>query len=188
LKYFFSLALFFCCLGLWSQAVNTQSDSITPAAKKRIYSRPRTASLLSTIIPGAGQVYNKKYWKVPLIYAGLGGFGYMFLFNNDQYNKYRSNVIAFYDDDSSTVNNMPWLGGDQLQNEKLYYRQYRDFAFIGFAIVYVLNIIDANVDAHLKSFDISDDLSMKIRPWEELTMSANGVRAGAGIRITFNFR
>src|SRR5207342_636009 len=130
---------------------------------KRIYSRAHKATIFSAVLPGAGQVYNKKYWKVPIIYAALGGMGYLFYINNYDYNYYRTNLAAKYDNDSSTNNETPY-STDQLIELKKSYKKNRDLAIIGGSLVYLINIIDANVDAHLATFDVSDDLSMKLSP------------------------
>jgi len=177
-----------CLCGLLSaqeQPQGTESDSLKKAraVNKSIYSSPRKASIMSAIIPGLGQAYNRRYWKIPLIYAGLGGFGYMFQVNNDNYNFYRRNLIAEYDNDTLTKNRT-YYSGEQLKSQKLYYRKNRDLAAIGVVVIYLLNIIDANVDAHLRTFDVSDDLSLGIEPWVPVTTSL-GFTAGATLRLRF---
>ena len=139
----------------------SRSDSI--AARKQIYKGPRTASILSAIIPGAGQVYNRKYWKVPVIYAGLGGLGYLFVTHQSDYSYFRRNLVAIHDDNSSTENVTPY-NSDQLVTLKNDSRRLRDLSAFGMGVIYLINIIDANVDAHLKTFDVSDDLSLKLSP------------------------
>lgn len=158
------------------------SDSLEreKAKNKRIYARPRRASIMSAVIPGLGQVYNRKYWKVPVIYAGLGAFGWIFKQNNDQYQFYRRNLRAVYDDDPNTKNETHY-SPDQLQSQKVYYKRYRDLAAIGMGAIYLLNIIDANVDAHLRTFDVSDDLSLRAGPW-----FVPGV--ATGVRLTLQFK
>ncbi len=160
----------------------------TKAQKKAIYSRARRASIMSAVVPGLGQAYNHKYWKLPIIYAGLGGFGYMFVSNNKQYNLYHKNLAAWYDNDSSTVNTLTQYNGQQLKDQKLYYRKYRDFAIIGLAIVYLINVVDANVDAHLRTFDVSDDLSIHIDPWQNTYRTATGYKMATGLTIKLNFK
>ena len=167
---------------------SSDSSTINKKEKKAIYSNARKASLMSAILPGLGQAYNKKYWKIPIIYAGIGGFGYMFLNNNKQYNLYRSNVRAYNDGDSTTVPSMPQYSSDQSQILKLEYRKFRDFAVIGFSIIYLINIIDANVDAHLKTFDVSDDLSIHISPWQNTYRTSNGYKMAAGFSVKFNLK
>ena len=171
-----------------SIASTIDSNAITKKENKAIYSSARKASILSAIIPGLGQAYNKKYWKIPIVYAGIGGFGYMFLSNNKQYNLYRANVKAYNDDDPTTVPGLPQYSSDQSQTLKLQYRKYRDFAVIGFSLVYLINIIDANVDAHLKTFDVSDDLSINIDPWQSTYQANSGIRTATGLSLKFNFK
>lgn len=142
---------------------------------------------MSTILPGLGQAYNKKYWKLPIIYAGLGGFGYMFVTNNEQYKFYRKNLIAANDDDPDTDNTTIY-SSDQLQVQKVAYRKNRDFAAIGIAVIYILNIIDANVDAHLKTFDVSDDLSLNVAPWHSIYGSAGGYKTVTGLSLKLTFK
>ncbi len=165
----------------------TSGDSaLTKSEKKKIYSRPRRATLMSAVIPGLGQAYNKKYWKIPLIYAGFGGLGYMFSVNNQEYKYYRKNLIAENDGDSTTLN-VTRYSSDQLQQQKIYYRKNRDFAAIGMALIYLINVIDANVDAHLKTFDVSDDLSIRVDPWQNLYRVAGGYRTAVGLSFKINF-
>lgn len=163
-------------------------DTISKSQKKAIYASPRRASIMSAILPGLGQAYNKKYWKIPIIYAGLGGFGYMFVINNQQYNLYRKNVIAYNDADSTTFPIIPEYSSDQSQTLKLQYRKYRDFAIIGFSIIYLINIIDASVDAHLKTFDVSDDLSIHVDPWQSTYKTNSGYKTATGLSIKLNFK
>ena len=163
-----------------------QTDTTTVEGvkdKKAVYSNARKATIMSAILPGLGQIYNKKYWKAPVIYAGMGALGYMFVTNNNQYNYYRQHLIAEYDEDPNTLNTSGY-SGTQLQTQKVYYRRYRDFAAIGIGVLYVLNIIDANVDAHLKTFDVSDDLSVHLGPWQGW---CNGTSA-TGISVKINFK
>jgi hypothetical protein len=169
--------------------VAQQKDSLvqSKAAHKKNYSEPRKASIMSACLPGLGQVYNSKYWKVPIIYAGLGGLGYMFLVNNKEYTYFRQNLIWEADDDPTTINTTRY-DIDQLQTQKITYRKRRDIAAIGIALLYILNIIDANVDAHLKTFDVSDDLSISIDPWQGIYSTGFGNRTATGFSIKLNFK
>ena len=173
--------LFLAPLLLWAQddKSTVERDSIEKvrAMNRRIYAAPRRASIMSAVVPGLGQIYNRKYWKLPIIYGGLGAFGYLFMINNDEYQSYRRNLVAIYDGDPATVNKTPY-SAEQLQSQKAYYKRFRDLSAIGMGVIYILNIIDANVDAHLRTFDVSDDLSLKIRPWIPPTAY------GAGISLT----
>ena len=127
---------------------------------------PRKATLLSTVLPGLGQAYNKKYWKIPIVYAGFAAMGYLFTTNNNRYNNFKKALILRSDGDENTVDAYATQYPNQqsLVEYKDYYRRNRDLSVIGFALFYVLNIVDANVDANLYYFDVSDDLSLECRP------------------------
>jgi hypothetical protein len=161
-------------------------DSIPKLEKKKVYAKPRTATILSAILPGAGQVYNRKIWKVPIIYAGLGGFGYWFSRENSSYNFYAKNLKYEYDDNPETLNTSGFTG-DALAVYKAEHKRYRDLSFIGLTVIYVLNIIDANVDAHLRTFDVSDDLSLRIEPWPG-SVYGYGEKNNLNIGISFKLR
>jgi len=142
---------------------------------------------MSAILPGLGQAYNKKFWKIPIIYTGLGGLGYMFTINQQQYNYFRKNLIAANDEDPNTMNTTRW-DSQNLQTQKITYRKRRDIAIIGIAILYVLNIVDANVDAHLKTFDVSDDLSIQIDPWQDTYVGRSELGTTVGFSVKLNFK
>jgi hypothetical protein len=184
--------LFFVCVCSTVQAQQNDSlknkirkDSIQTkhAVKKAIYSSARKATIMSACLPGLGQIYNKKYWKAPVIYVALGGLGYWGITNQIKYKYYSNNLKAIYDDDESTINSTLY-NSDQLVTQKRYYRKYRDIAIIVGALVYLVNIIDANVDAHLKTFDVSDDLSMQIKPYSNLDYN-NKLQAGLTLKLNF---
>lgn len=170
-------------------SLSLSADSIRKAKeiKKENYFAPRRASILSALLPGLGQAYNKKYWKIPIIYAGIGGFGYMFAFNNKEYNYYRKNLIAVNDEDPRTANETAY-SSEQLQTLKNEYKKSRDLAIIGIAVIYFLNIIDANVDAHLKTFDVTDDLSIHLDPWQSVYQRQNGYGVASGLSLKINFK
>jgi hypothetical protein len=153
------------------------------AVKKAIYSTARKATIMSTCLPGLGQIYNKKYWKAPIIYAALGGLAYWGISNQVKYKYYSNNLRAEYDNDPNTVNNTLY-NGSQLITQKKYYEKYRNIAILAGTLVYAINIIDANVDAHLKTFDISDDLSMKIKPYYNVNYD-NNLQTGLTINLKF---
>ncbi len=153
------------------------SDSITKPVsilvdtiKKR--SPPKTAALLSAIVPGAGQVYNKKYWKVPLVYGALGIPAYFFLDNLKWFNKTRfAYNIAFSKDTARYGEVDPKLlvmvqqgYTSSLQNYRNEFRRNVDYSVLIFMLLWGLNVVDATVDAHLKDFNITDDLSIRIKP------------------------
>lgn len=156
----------------------TAADSIAVALEKPEHS-PRKATIYSAVFPGLGQIYNKKYWKVPLVYIGFSAFVYFIDWNNDQYQLYRQAYSDIVDDDPNTVSyeelnfegrwdleNASQLQqfADALERAKETARRNRDLVIISTAAFYALNIIDASVDAHFFNFDISDDLTMRWTP------------------------
>lgn len=183
MKHIFLIGFLFLSLSGFTQ---TSSDTVKIKPSHTKKHSPKLASALSAVIPGAGQVYNRKYWKVPIIYAGLGGLGYLFMNSQEQYSYFRKNLINEADGDATTINETPY-GQDQLQSEKLRYRKFRDLSAFGLIAVYAINIIDANVDAHLKTFDVSNDLSLHLNAKPLLT-NYNGqftYNAGIGLKLTF---
>lgn len=154
---------------------------------KKINNRDgRRAAIMSAILPGLGQVYNKKYWKVPIVYAGIGGFAYYGMSLNSEYQNYRNELLYRYANNQQ-VNTFPEYTTDNLTTLKNQVKKYRDMCFIGAGIFYVLNIIDANVDGHLKNFDVSDNLSLGIRP-KTFYCFNNKPTFGAGISLALNFK
>lgn len=146
---------------------------------KKITARhsPRKATIYSAILPGLGQIYNRKYWKVPLVYGGFVTFGYFINFNNDQYVKYKHAYSDIIDDDPNTNSfknldvNPVYLEADKitqftatLKNAKDAARRNRDLVIISTVAFYAANIIDASVDAHFFNFDISDNLAINWVP------------------------
>tara|TARA_B100001093_G_C26776419_1_gene992594 strand:- start:332 stop:859 length:528 start_codon:yes stop_codon:yes gene_type:complete len=124
---------------------------------------PRKASILSAIIPGSGQYYNRKYWKVPLIYMSIGTALYIAKWNQNEYKTYRKAYEYRTDGYEETVDlYLNQYSEANLKTIKDYHRKNRDLAYIITASLYALNIIDASVDAHLFNFNISEDLSFNI--------------------------
>ena len=126
---------------------------------------PKAATIMSAIIPGLGQVYNKKVWKVGVLYAAGFAVGYGLKYNIDSLTGYQNALIAELDGDTTTVNYWyPNLTIDNIRRERNYYRDNRDRLILGAAALYVLQIVDANVDAHLREFEINKDLSARFDP------------------------
>lgn len=126
---------------------------------------PKKAVLYSAILPGLGQAYNKKYWKIPVVYAVGGLMGYFIIDNNRQYKLYKNAYALRLDGDDLTTDEFADTYSDEdIRLLKNYYRRNRDLSYIVAGMVYVLNIVDASVDAHLFYFNVSDDLSLKILP------------------------
>lgn len=147
---------------------------------------PGKALMMSAILPGAGQIYNKKYWKVPIVYAGFAACAYFINFNNTSFQKYRKAYIQRADGDSSTID--PYINvytESNLLDLKTYYRRNRDLTIIITVAVYVLNLLDAYVDAHLFNFNVNDNLSLQVMPDYYRT---NFNKPTAGIKVNLTFR
>jgi hypothetical protein len=146
----------------------TQVDSVDSPKLKLNYSSwddPKKATVLSAILPGAGQIYNRKWWKAGIVYGGAAGLVFMYKYNKDSMDAYQTALNARIDDDPLTVDTKyPLLSQTSVQNFRDFHRRYRDIAIVGFVGLYALQVIDANVDAHLKEFRVNEDLSMKIAP------------------------
>lgn len=160
------------------------SDSLLaqPIAKvqqqvqKAFVPKPTKALWLSLVLPGAGQIYNRKYWKLPIIYGGFLGCAYALTWNQMMYRDYSQAYLDIMDDDPNTKSYLDMLPpryditGREDQFKKIFkrkkdfYRRYRDLSAFCFIGVYLLSVVDAYVDAQLSEFDISPDLSMKVEP------------------------
>lgn len=150
---------------------------------------PRKAAIRSAILPGWGQVYNKKYWKVPLVYAAIGIPAYTFFYNKRWYEKTRDAAKLLAIGDTANFRNRvdPKLyvffttsnSVSSLLNYRNQFRRDMDYSVLFFLVAWGLNVVDATVDAHLKGFDVSDDLSLKIQPKFD---------RGAGIALVLQFK
>ena len=126
---------------------------------------PAKAAFYSAILPGLGQAYNGKYWKIPIAYAGLGVGIYFYLENDKQYDRYRnaykSRLAGSKDDEFYVDTNNPRVSTDGLIRAQKFYQRNKEVSLLVTAGIYILNIIDANVDAHLQQFNVNEDLSFK---------------------------
>jgi len=146
------------------------------------------AAIYSAVLPGLGQGYNRKYWKIPIIYAGFGVIGYFVYFNNNEYKDFKEAYIYVANDDTVPTDN-PYVTKytqDQLKEAMDFYRRNRDLSIIIGGLWYVLNILEAYVDAHFFDYDISDDLTMKISP-SALSGSSTAFKPTPGIKISLKF-
>ncbi|MCF6358296.1 MAG: DUF5683 domain-containing protein [Draconibacterium sp.] len=200
LQNIFIILILLLATNLKGQPINV-SDTIikieVPENAEEIHS-PKKAAVYSAILPGLGQAYNKKYWKIPLVYAGFATLGYFIGWNNKNYkvlklaysdltdgdpntNSYLDlDAAKYYDLDNESERNQFENGLNKQQN---YYRRNRDLLIISTAGFYALNIIDASVDAHLFDFDISEDLSFNWQP----AMGSVDEQLVYGFNCTFNF-
>jgi len=151
----------------------SKSGDINPLA-------PAKASFYSAIFPGMGQLYNKKYWKMPLVYAAIGTSVYFYVSNGDKYHEFRD----VYKQRLAGVSNpeYDYLDNDRLIRAQQFYQRNRDLSVLVTAAFYVLNIIDANVDAHLMQFNVDDDLSFNP------TINTNDFNSKPSIGFTINYK
>lgn len=148
---------------------------------------PRKAIIRSAILPGWGQAYNKKYWKIPIIYGALGATGYVFADNIKVYRDVRYAYQVSVEGDTSKYESVaeylkPFVRGNytnSLRNFRNESRRNIDYSVLVFLLFWGLNVVDATVDAHLKDFDVSPNLSMKIKPMLPTNMSQNGNTPGS---------
>ena len=199
-------------------AIAQQADSALDAEKplkklkikqKRDWSTwkpdPKRALWLALVLPGAGQIYNRKYWKLPIIYGGFIGCAYAMRWNNQMYLDYSQAYLDIMDDDPNTASYTQFLHlGNQINSSNIErykevfrsrrdrYRRWRDLSFFVMLGVYALSVIDAYVDASLSTFDISDDLSLHVQPAiinNKMTVSPNSPLSNnaIGIRSSLNF-
>jgi len=147
--------------------IKTKQDTIVKTKKDyKEYNplAPAKAAFYSAVLPGLGQAYNGKYWKIPIAYAGLGVGIYFYLENDKQYDRYRDAYkrrLAGFEDDEFFVNGVARVSTDGLIRAQKFYQRNKEVSLLVTAGIYVLNIIDANVDAHLQQFNVSEDLSFK---------------------------
>lgn len=149
---------------------------------------PARSAMLSATLPGLGQAYNGAYWKIPIIYAGFGAVVYAVNFNNTKYQYWRKAYIAKVDGNPNTIDNYPFNSDAALRRQMEYFRRNLELSYIMGAVLYLLNILDANVQAHLMDFDVSPDLSLKIKPQIAPVPSLTGPAThGPGLTLTFRF-
>ena len=143
-----------------------QSDSVSvrEVEQKEPHS-PRLASILSAVVPGAGQVYNRKYWKLPIVYGAIGGIVYSVVWHHQKFRIHKDAYLIRIDDDPNTEDQFVGQFSDEnLLSLQADYRKNRDLSVIFLGVVYALNIIDAAVDGHLFDFDVGEDLTMRVEP------------------------
>lgn len=153
--------------------------------------KPAKAAFFSAVLPGLGQAYNKKYWKIPIVYAALGtGIG-IYIYNNDQYNRYRDAYKSrlagfqndeFYFDSSGNQLATPRISDDGLRRAQKLFRRNKELSLLVTLGIYALNIIDANVDAHLLQYNVDENLSLS--PHYKL----NEIDAKGNLGLTLNFK
>lgn len=189
--------------------ISTADSVVAPSSKQKSRKRanedywmpnPKKAMWLSLLFPGAGQIYNRSYWKVPLIYGlGIGSF-YVVSFQGRMYKEYSAAYYSLVDNDPKTRDYDPIFEGlgkvdndwkkKVLEQKMNSYRRYRDMCIFASVLLYIGNALDAFVDAHLYDFSISEDLSLNIKPeikYDEHFATVRGNQQSLGLKLTLNF-
>jgi hypothetical protein len=194
MKIFYLLISLFFLSNAYSQVVPAETTvaikdssgskkSKVDTAKQKIYD-PKVAARRSAIIPGWGQAYNKKYWKIPIIYAGLGVTGYIFVNNIKIYKEYKFAYSARIKAEPPTKDSTDYhqldeiykvLSPNSIRSARDEFRRYVDYSALVFILLWGLNVVDAAVDAHLKNFDVSPDLSLQFKAGYSDMARTNGV-------------
>lgn len=183
----FTVVLFMVCLFFEVNAQDQSTENITADTVPVVKHSPHKATIYSLILPGLGQAYNKKYWKIPIIYAGFGTLFYFIKSNNEEYIKFKD---AYYHslisgDTLPPVNEYEeQYDSESLLALKNYYRRNRDFTYILTGFWYLINVIDAAVDAHLFTWEIDDNLTLRMEP-EPFNYTAAGSYSCVRFRLTF---
>lgn len=192
------------------QATFAQDTISLPSGKNRAFSPdPLKATMLAVAFPGLGQVYNRKYWKIPFVYAGFGGLVYSVGFNTANYNRYMKAYQDFTDKIPATnsyIEMIKWADPsdydpvlhpetynpstaswvkDRLIKGVDYYKKNRDLTYIGFAAWYLVSILDANVDASLFKFDISNNLGLDVGPAHLPVPGVTGTGLSMSLKMNF---
>lgn len=185
-------------LGYTSEAT-AQQDTIPPQdttqqKEKKIDTTqvhsPKKAAMYSALLPGLGQAYNQKYWKIPIVYAGFGTLVYFINQNNTEYNKFKdAYAFVIAEKEGNPPNEYVERyeqNADKLRKIKDYYRRNLELSYILTGTLYLLNILDATVDAHFFNFNVDKDLSLKVEPYIK-PRGPNPVFSDKGITLTLNF-
>ncbi|MDB5222890.1 MAG: hypothetical protein JWN83_1557 [Chitinophagaceae bacterium] len=191
----FFLTLFFCSKSFAQQKNDSTLIKVQDStSKKNILAldtsakkfNPKVATFRSAVIPGWGQAYNKKYWKIPIIYGALGTTAFIFRYNLKTYKLLKQAII--YRTDTIAANDIlvdpqfQALSTEAIRSYRNSFRQNVDYSVLFFLVFWGLNVVDATVDAHLKSFDVSDNVSFKVKPGYN-----PGTRTG-GLSLVFSYK
>lgn len=179
------ISLLFFLIGTVSIFAQVKKDTVlvvkdTTAYKEIDPLTPAKAAFYSAILPGLGQAYNKKYWKIPLVYGAIGTSLYFYIDNNKKYHDYRDaykrRLEGYNDDDYKFLDDSRLIAGQK------FYQRNRDLSALFVVAFYVLNIIDANVDAALIQFNVNERLSMRPEVYP------NDVTFRPNVGLTFNYQ
>lgn len=148
---------------------------------------PSKAAFYSAVLPGLGQAYNRKYWKIPIVYAGIGTGIYFWVQQDQEYDRFRNafkrRLAGFTDDEFYGDGDEPLVSNDRLIDAQRRAQKNKDISIIVAVAFYLINIVDANVDAHLRQYNINDDLSLV----PQLQIDPVSTQASYGLSLKFNF-
>jgi hypothetical protein len=209
---FLLLLGFFCALSALRAQEDTPTERETDSIKNSIEEQgitveevtkksfnplaPSKAAFYSAVLPGLGQAYNKRYWKIPIVWGAIGTGVAVYMYNDDLYDRTRTAFkrrrVGFTDDefydlnpDDDVVPTSPALSTEALQDLQERYQRDRDLALLVTIALYALNIIDANVDAHLRQYNVSEDLSLRFEPYLDSHPINADASYGIGLAIRF---
>ena len=192
---------FFLCQPLWGQVkppVDSLSIPVNNTISKKVADSlvikkhsPRRATMLSLVCPGLGQAYNRKYWKMPIVYAGFGTLGYFFKTNHSEYIKFKNAYNFVTTPGTETLPPVNDYVTRYRRDKTLllsgrdFYRRNLELTYIITGVFYVLVAIDAQVDAQFFNFDVSDDLTLNVKPFVQ--PQSKFTHAAAGVSLCFSF-
>jgi len=204
------VVIFFLQLFCVNQNIYAQ-DTLTVSrhVKHKFQAEPLKATMMAVVFPGLGQVYNRKFWKIPVVYAGFGGLMYSVAFNSSRYATYLKAYQDFTDAIPETDSYLVLIPADASTYDPVkhpltydpsnasyyrdglirlvdYHKRYRDLSYIGIAGWYLISILDANVDASLFNYDISDNLDIAVAPFQ-FTQPGGYMGAGVNVSLRINF-
>ncbi len=172
------------------------TDTVPPVIPQTVWTpNPTKATWLAVVIPGGGQIYNRKYWKLPIIYGGFAGCAYALSWNGKMYKDYSKAYLDIMDNDPNTNSHLDIRGlsnypenqqKELLRKRKDMFRRYRDLSIFAFIGVYLISVIDAYVDAELSNFDITPDLSMRVEP-TIINDQFHSRNKSVGVQCSFRF-
>ncbi len=190
----FSATLFclFICLATQAQSNKDELDETARQNKKNTSRaldplRPAKAAFYSAVLPGLGQAYNKKYWKIPIVYGAIGTGLYFYLDNNKLYKQYRNaykrRLAGFTDDEFYGPGDTPFLSDEALIRAQRTLKRNKELSMLVTVGLYVLNIIEANVDAHLLQYNLDENLALK--PFIDFNNPNYTTQIGLSLNIKF---
>lgn len=170
---------------IYAQIAPVQDSVPTAPAKKKFLPVPKK-SLMWAIIPGGGQVYNRRYWKVPLVYAALGGIGFAIDFNQTRYRSLKTALELKLKGEPHEYTGTSIDNERSLRTLRDKYDKSTQLSYIGMVLVYALQGVEAYTDAHLMNFDLTEDLSLQVQPHFEINPATQSLAPGLGVRLRFS--